>query len=343
MIRYRKTGNAGEATRMTTRDRVLSALLEEETGVSGQWLADGLGVSRSAVWKAVIQLRAEGYIIEGTSNRGYRLLSAGDRLSVPAIEKHLKTKTFGRPIELHDCLDSTNNRARTAALEGASHGTLIIADSQTGGKGRMGRSFFSPEHSGIYISYVLRPTLPADRAAMITSLAAVAVARAIEEAADIPVRIKWVNDLYIGEKKVCGILCEAAMSMENQLLDYAVLGIGVNTAPMVFPGELQEIATSIGNETGKTIPRSALIAGISNHLEALWGQLETGEFLAESRRRSNVLGREIYLIRGREKREARALDLDDQGRLIVETAEGRETVGYGEISLRVRKEEGGGI
>ena len=327
---------------MTTKDRVLSALLEEETGISGQWLAERLDVSRNAVWKAVIQLRAEGYVIEGTSNRGYRLLSAGDRLSLPEIEKHLTAKTFGRHMEIHDRLDSTNNRAREAALEGAPHGYLVIADSQTGGKGRMGRSFFSPGHSGIYISYVLRPTLPADRAAMITSLAAVAVARAIEEAAETDVRIKWVNDLYIGEKKVCGILCEAAMSMENQLLDYAVLGIGVNTAPMAFPDELREIATSVGNETGEMIPRSALIAGISNQLEALWGQLETGEFLEESRRRSNVLGRDIFLIRGGERKEAHALDLDDQGRLIVETAEGRETIGYGEVSLRVRKEEGDG-
>ena len=324
---------------MSTKSDVLRALMECDEAISGERLARRLGVTRNAVWKAMGQLREEGYGIEAVTNRGYRLVSAPDRVTEAEILRSLATQTLGRRMEVHAQLDSTNNRAKRLAAQGAPHGTLICADSQTAGRGRFGRTFFSPEHSGVYVSYILRPRLPAERAVMITSMAAVAVARAIEALADVDVKIKWVNDLYIGGRKVCGILCEASMDFESGQLEYVVLGIGVNVARMDFPEDLAGIATSVGNECDRAVSRSRLIAEISNQLEALYGQLETGAFLAENRARSIVIGRDVTVLRGGEQFEAHAVDIDAQGRLVIRTASGLSRVGAGEVSLKLTPPE----
>ena len=320
---------------MSTKNEVLRTLMGESAALSGERLARRLGVSRNSVWKAIEQLRQEGYEIEAATNRGYRLTGVPNRISQPEIEKYLTAQTIGARMEIHPLLDSSNNRAKELAASGAPHGYLVITESQSGGKGRMGRSFFSPEHSGVYITYVLRPQMLAEKAVMITSMAAVAVARAIETLADVDVKIKWVNDLYINDRKVCGILCEASMDFETGGLEYAVLGIGINVTKMEFPPELAFIATSIENECGHPLSRSRLIAEISNQLEALYGQLETGAFMAESRSRSNVIGRDVTVIRGDERYEAHAIDIDDAGRLVIRTASGVSRVGSGEISLKL--------
>lgn len=321
---------------MSTRDGVLEALMGQAQAISGERLARRLGVSRNAVWKAIGQLRQEGYGIEACTNRGYRLVQAPDCASEPEIRRWLRAGTFGARMELHRTLDSTNNRAKALAATGAPHGYLVAAQSQTGGKGRRGRSFYSPEGTGVYITYVLRPKLLAEQAVMITSMAAVAVARAIEAVAQVEVKIKWVNDLYIHDRKVCGILCEASMDFESGLLEYAVLGIGINAGAMSFPLELESIATSIENECGSPVSKSRLIAEISNQMEALYGQLETREFMAESRARSNVIGREVLVLRGEERIPAKALDIDDQGRLVIRTEEGVRRISSGEVSLKLR-------
>ena len=322
---------------MSTRDDVLSALIEAGDSISGERLARRLGISRNSVWKAIEQLRADGYGIEAVTNRGYRLVSSPDRISVPEIMRWLKQDAIGRRLEVHGVLDSTNIRAKLLASQGAPHGYLVAADSQETGRGRFGRQFFSPPHSGIYITFVLRPKLPAERAVMITSMAAVAVARAIEALCDADVKIKWVNDLYINNRKVCGILCEASMDFETGQLEYVALGIGVNVAKQAFPEELRDIATSIGNECGVNISRSRLIAEISNQIAALYGQLETGEFMQESRARSNVIGRDVTVIRGDVRFDAHAVDIDNQGRLVIRTPDGTlSKVGAGEISLKIR-------
>lgn len=320
---------------MSTKNDVLSVLTSAEAPVSGEWLARKLGVSRNSVWKAIGQLRDEGYVIEAAPNRGYRLIVAPDRISIPEIRQWLKNGEIGGRMELHRTLDSTNTRAKAIAATGAPHGYLVIAESQTGGKGRMGRAFFSPEHSGVYITYVLRPNMLAEKAVMITSMAAVAVARAIEAVADVKVGIKWVNDLYINARKVCGILCEASMDFESGQLEYAVLGIGVNVAAMTFPEELSAIATSIENECGQPVSRSRLIAEISNQLNALYGQLDTLEFMAESRERSVVIGRDVRVIRGDSAYLARVLDIDGQGRLVIQTDAGVSRLNSGEVSLKL--------
>ena len=319
---------------MYIREKAL-ALLETGETVSGEQLAKELCVSRNAVWKVMKRLREDGYEIEAVTNRGYRLVSAPDVLSEAGIRKWLKTRELGRELEIHDRLDSTNNRAKMLAAAGAKHGTVIIADSQSGGRGRQGRSFFSPDHSGVYMTMILRPDCAPDQAGLLTSLAAVATARAVEKTADVKADIKWVNDLYISGRKICGILCEAGLGMEAGKLEYAVAGIGVNTARMQFPPELQEIATSIGNECGEAPERNRLIAEILNETEALLGDLKTGHFLEESRKRSNVIGRTVTVIEGDKRYPAKAVDIDDQGRLVIETEDGRTCLNYGEVSLKL--------
>ena len=320
---------------MTIREKALEVLGRGET-VSGEQLAKELGVSRNAVWKVMNRLREGGYKIDAVTNRGYRLLSAPDLLCETEIRRWLTTKEMGRKLEIHELLDSTNNRAKALAAEGAPHGTAVIADSQTGGRGRRGRSFFSPEHSGIYLTVILRPSCTPEQASLLTSMAAVATARAIEKTADADVKIKWVNDLYLGDRKICGILSEAGMNMESGQLDHVAVGIGVNTARMAFPPELQEIATSVGNETGTVPDRNRLIAEILNELEKLYDEQDSTAFLRESRRRSNVIGRVITVIEGEKRYPARAVDIDSRGRLIIETPEGRTRLNYGEVSLRLK-------
>lgn len=322
---------------MAIKDDVLRRLLEEDKPCSGSALAESLGVSRSAVWKAIEQLRAEGYQIEAATNRGYRLASGPEALSLPEIGRWLKGGEIGAQIELHDEIDSTNTRAKELALRGAPHGMAVLARHQSAGRGRFSRSFYSPKGSGVYISFVLRPSLPAERAVLITSMSALAVARAVERVADVEAKIKWVNDVYLGEKKTCGILCEAGMDFESGQLQYVVAGIGVNVGPMDFPEELAGVATSISNACGRAVGRSRFCAELINEMNALYPQLESGAFMAESRARSNVIGREIDVLRGGERYPATAVDIDDAGSLIVCTTEGRlETLRSGEISVRFR-------
>ena len=321
---------------MSTKNDVLRALMAETEAISGERLARRLGISRNSVWKAIEQLRGEGYAVEAVTNRGYRLISTPNRISEPEILKYTTSQTLGRRLEVHDRLDSTNTRAKQLAAQGAPHGYLVCADSQDSGRGRFGRAFFSPEHSGVYITYILRPQLPAERAVMITSLAAVAVARAVEAVSGIQAGIKWVNDIYVNGRKLCGILCEASMDFESGMLEYAVLGIGINVMKMDFPDELRDIATSIGNECGRDVSRSQLIAEISNQLDALYPELETGGFMAENRSRSIVIGKDVTVIRGDERYPAHVLDIDAQGRLVVRTETGVTRVGAGEISLKLR-------
>lgn len=319
------------------RDEVLRQLLDSSEAISGSTLARNLGVSRNAVWKAIESLRAEGYDIQAATNRGYTLAAGADVLNRVEIARWLKDGEIGTPMEIYDEIDSTNNRAKQLAMQGAAHGTVVLARQQTVGRGRFGRKFFSPENSGVYISFVLRPSLPAERAVMITSMAAVAVARAMERVADVKASIKWVNDVYLGTKKACGILCEAGLDFESGQMQYVVAGIGVNVGRMDFPPELREIATSISNECGRDISRSRFCAELINEMNALYPQLESGAFMAESRARSNVIGRDIVVLRGEERYPATAVDIDDRGNLLVCREDGSEAVlQSGEISVRFR-------
>lgn len=314
---------------MGTKERVFAALMESPNGASGERLASELGVSRNAIWKAVAALKKEGYNISAKQNVGYRL--ENEPVSAEWIRRAL---AHDLPIEVHDEIDSTNNRAKMLAENGAPSGTVVCARRQTGGRGRYGRPFFSPE-GGVYMSVILRPNVPAERAVMLTPMAAVAVARAIEAIADVEVQIKWVNDLFIRGKKVCGILSEASMDFESGQLAYAVIGMGVNVQPMHFPDSIANIATSIGNEWHGGVSPNRLIAGICDQLIALMPELESGAFMEEYRARSNVIGKRIQVRRGDEQFPARAIAIDDAGGLVIETENGVQTVRSGEISIRL--------
>ena len=256
-------------------------------------------------------------------------------LNMQEIARWLIPGEIGSSIEIHEEIDSTNTRAKELAMQGAPHGMTVLVLRQSAGRGRFDRKFYSPEDSGIYISFILRPDISADRAVMLTTMAAVAVARTMEKLADVRAYVKWVNDVYLGTKKACGILCEAGLDFESGKMQYVVAGIGINVGPMDFPEELREIATSLSNECGERIHRGHFCAELINELNALYPQLESGAFMSEYRSRSNVIGRDVFVLRGSERYPARVVDIDDEGSLVVCTPEGQqETLHSGEISLR---------
>ena len=218
-------------------DALLQKLTEQgDNYISGAELARWLGVSRTMVWKGIEQLRAEGYGIESVTNRGYRLLPEHDVLS--AREIALRLTTPGLRLRVYPSVTSTNTILKNMAAAGEPEGAVAVAGEQTAGRGRMGRSFYSPPGTGLYLSILLRPGIPAEETTPVTACAAVAVAESIEELSGEPAQIKWVNDVYVRGKKVCGILTEASIDCETRIADYLVVGIGVNTAPSppgIFP------------------------------------------------------------------------------------------------------------
>ena len=233
--------------------------------------------------------------------------------------------------------DSTNRYVKELAAAGAPEGTVELANKQSAGRGRIGRSFFSPEEKGIYMSILLRPDIELSRAVLITSMAAVAVARAVERISGIPAQIKWVNDIFLNKKKVCGILTEAGIDAERQTLEYAVLGIGVNVGTMEFPEELKEIATSVSNECGFSVEKEALIDEILKELEAWYPTLWNGKFLPESKARSILLGKEIKVLDEKAlggSYPAKAVDINELGNLIIERDGKLQVLNSGEVSIR---------
>lgn len=234
-------------------------------------------------------------------------------------------------------IDSTNRYLKELAARGAKEGTIVIANRQSAGRGRLGRSFFSPEEKGIYMSILLRPDISLERSVLITSMAAVAVAEAIEQVSGIETKIKWVNDVFLNRKKVCGILTEAGIDAEAGKLDYAVLGIGVNVGKMEFPEELQNSATSVSNECGFEVTKEALIDGILEQLDKWYPSLADGSFLEESKKRSILLGKDILVIDETVpggSYSAKAMDINELGNLIIERDGIIQVLNSGEVSIR---------
>ena len=217
---------------------ILKILKKEKDYVSGQELCESLGVSRTAVWKAIRQLEEQGYVIEAVRNKGYRLVEEADVLTVAELHSVLDTKWLGKELEYYYETDSTNNRARDAAEKGASHGFLAVADCQTAGKGRRGRVWNSPHGTDIYMSFVLRPTFTPSQASMLTLVAGMAVVKGVQKATGLSAMIKWPNDAVVNGKKICGILTE--MSTEEDAIRYVVPGIGINVNATEFPEEIRD-------------------------------------------------------------------------------------------------------
>lgn len=235
-------------------------------------------------------------------------------------------------IEL-DEIDSTNRVAKELAVKGAAEGTLIVAKRQSGGKGRLGRSFFSPE-GGIYMSMVLRPVLPAERALLITTCAAVAVARAIERVCDVTAGIKWVNDIFVNGKKVCGILAEAGLNPNSDIPDYVVLGIGINVKKQAVPEELKEIVGCL-EDTGQTVLKEDLIAAVWEEFGELYRNLSTAVFMKEYKERSVLMGREVTVLTTGGEFRAVVTDIDEEGHLVIRRDGREEILSSGEVSVRL--------
>ena len=312
---------------MQVKDRVLEALEGHRgTYFSGEALAKELQVSRNAVWKAIRQLRDQGYPIHAVSNRGYSLAPDSAMLSPQSIAPFLTVP--GLQVEVQPVVTSTNQVLRQRAEEGAHEGLALVAVTQTAGRGRRDHSFFSPPDSGLYLSFLLRPDLSARDALSLTTCAAASVALAIEECAGVDAKIKWVNDVFCHGKKVCGILTEAALDLETGGLQYAIVGIGVNLFPPKggFPPELPEAGAVFPTRPQGLEGRSQLAGSILNHFFS---------FYADYRRRSLVLGQEITVLEGGQTRTAFALDLERDFSLRVRETNGTiHTLSSGEVRVR---------
>lgn len=324
---------------MSVKTAVL-AMLETHRAqdISGEQMAQELGVSRAAVWKAINSLKAQGYPISATTNRGYRLGEHSDLLSAEGIRPHLMKKLADKDISVFETIDSTNLEAKRRAMLGSGHFTTIVADQQTMGRGRFGRSFFSPPGCGIYVSVLLKPTpQQLSDATLITTAAAVAVCRAIESLTPLRPQIKWVNDLYLDGKKLCGILTEAVTDLESGAIESVVVGMGINFkhSEIALPEEVAAVAGTLFGIEQPTISRNRLVAEIINELFELWDGLSNRGFLTEYRSRSMLLGQEIVYSRAGEKYAAIAEEIDDDGALIVRMNNGeRITLRSGEVSVR---------
>ena len=321
---------------MTIKEQVLKILIDnKEKSVSGEAIADQLFCSRNAVWKAIKTLRNEGYKIDPVTNKGYSLVDDGGVFSSASVEKRLKNDC--RVIVL-ESVDSTNNYLKKLAENGERENTVVIAECQSSGKGRLGRSFFSPK-SGLYLSILLRPTFSAEKSLFITAAAAVAVSDAIEEISGKTTGIKWVNDVFIGNKKVCGILTEAAVDFETGGLYYAIPGIGVNIYHPAngFPPEIRDIAGAVfDTEPDEKDLKQKLAAAVINNFFDIYNNIENSDFMQKYKQKSCILGKEIFVLRNETKTKATVLDIDEKAGLVVKYENGEvETLSSGEVSIRL--------
>lgn len=315
----------------STKQALLEALCAAKGQyISGQQLAAALGVSRAAIHKAAAALAAQGYALEAAPRRGYCLHSS-DVFCAAEVGR------YPAPVYLYETLESTNQTAKQLALDGAPHGTLVLAAHQSAGRGRLGRGFASPAGKGVYLTLLLRPALSAADAQAVTASAAVAVCRAVEARCGLSLGIKWVNDLYYQGKKVCGILTEAGTDFESGRLEWLAVGIGLNltTAPGDWPAPLRATAGSLFPGGPTPVSRAALAGDIARELLALCPAFDC---LDEYRARCFVPGHWVTVCTAAETYPARAVCIDGAGCLVVERENGRrEALRHGEVSIRPTK------
>lgn len=312
---------------MSLKKDILSELFKNNDYISGEYLARKYGKSRAAVWKAVKSLTDNGYKIDAVTNKGYRICEDKDITSSESIQSKLKSKV---EVLYYPCVDSTNNVCKKLLAQGKEGVFLVVSDQQTAGRGRQGKTFVSPKNSGIYFSLVLRPNTSFKNAVTATTAASVAVCWAIENLTDKKPQIKWVNDVYLDGKKICGILTEAITNFEDGTVDSVIVGIGINLKEGAFPEELKDIAGVLNADINK----NQLVAGVVDKLM----EINTGDyeiFIDYYRTHSMVIGKKIKIIKGNDETFATAVFIDPQGGLEVELENGEHTVlRSGEISIR---------
>ncbi|MCI8490299.1 MAG: biotin--[acetyl-CoA-carboxylase] ligase [Lachnospiraceae bacterium] len=315
---------------------LLAALRNAEDYVSGQELCESLGVSRTAVWKGMNKLKADGYQIEAVSNKGYRLVESPDLLNAEELKSFRNTAWAGKEIVYYDVTDSTNIQAKRLGEEGAPHGTLVVAGRQVAGKGRRGRSWESPEHDGIFMTILLRPEVRPREASMLTLVAAMAVAKAIRAALGLSAEIKWPNDIVLNGKKICGILTE--MNTEIETINYVVVGIGINVSNQKFDKEAASIATSLALEGGTKIHRAKLIEAVWEQFEAYYDSFCRERSLSGMKAEYDSFlvnkDRQVRILDPKEPFNGIARGITKTGELMVETETGTRLVSSGEVSVR---------
>lgn len=311
---------------MALKNDILTELLSADDYISGELLAKKSGKSRAAVWKAVKSLIADGYDIAAVTNKGYRLIEGNDLISAQSIRTRLSDDV---DVVYYSITDSTNNACKRLIADGKNGTFLVVADEQSAGRGRQGKSFYSPSKTGIYFSLVIHPHISLQNAVTATTAAAVAVCQGVEALTDTKPKIKWVNDVYLDGRKICGILTEAITNFEDGTVDSVIIGIGVNISTGEFPSDI-EIAGSLNAD----VSRSALIAEITNRLLNIVGG-DYNTFIDYYRSHSMVLGEKIRFIKDGRVTPATAVAIDETGGLEVVLESGEKTVlRSGEISIR---------
>lgn len=312
-------------------------LRESNDYVSGQQLCEKLGVSRTAVWKAINQLKEEGYQVEAVRNRGYHIVESPDVISKEEIVSMIDTNWAGQEVYYYNITDSTNIRAKQLGEEGAPHGTLVTADQQSAGRGRRGRGWESPPGCSVYMSILLRPDIPPVKAPMLTLVMALSVAGSLKDCTGLDVQIKWPNDIILNGKKLVGILTE--MSTEIDYINHVVIGVGINVNMEYLPEGIRDKATSLRLATGHVVRRSELIASTMKQFERYYGLFLESRNLESMREEYNQLlvnrGKEVRILGGKEEYNAVALGINSEGELLVRREDGsEEAVFAGEVSVR---------
>lgn len=321
------------------KDEVLQLLRQSGGYLSGQSMSQELGVSRTAVWKAVDALRAGGYEIDSVTRKGYRLLQATRDLRLQEVRACLGEHPWGQHLQLMETVDSTNTVLKRLAEEGAPEGTAVLANQQTGGKGRLGRSFLSPPSMGLYASFLLRPAVQPAQLLHLTPMAAVAAVHAVEAACGIRPGIKWTNDLVLGRKKMAGILTELSVEAETGRIQSVVVGIGLNCSqtPEDFPPELRTMATSLKAAGCDPVDRNRLAAELVRSMHRLSEELLTGkkQWMDQYARDCITIGQDVRIVCGEQEQFAHAEGVDENGALLVVHRDGRrQTIASGEVSVR---------
>ena len=324
---------------MSTKDTVL-ALFEKNKGffISGERIAEELNISRTAVWKAVKKLQSEGYEISAVTNRGYCLDKESDVLTVRGIRNHLDENCKDLRPEVFVRVDSTNTKCIEKAESGETEGYVAISGSQSAGRGRRGKAFFSPAESGIYMSILFRPEgLTENQVLHFTTMTATAVSEAIEAVSGKKAEIKWVNDIFINGKKVCGILSEASYGIHTGKLEYVVVGIGINAYEPSggFPSAIADIAGSVF-DVPSTGFKNRLAAEILNRMMSYYKHLSEAPYSEEYIRRSMVTGKDVMVHKDKEMIPAHVLGIDEEFGLKVRYEDGSvEVLRSGEVSIRI--------
>ena len=322
---------------MARKTELLELLRSSGEYVSGQEICEKFGVSRTAVWKMVKQLQNDGYQINAVQNKGYRLVFTPETLSQTEIASRLHTTWAGKNLIFYKETASTNIDASHLGGDHAPEGTLVVADCQTAGRGRRGRAWESPAGSSVYMSLLLRPQIYAEHASMLTLLMAMAVARAVQNQTQVPVAIKWPNDILIHKKKICGILTE--MNLEGADIQYVVIGVGINVNQESFPADIAQTATSLRIETGVEQNRSALVADIMQEFEPLYSAFLEQEDLTGLKDAYEALlvnrNEQVRVLDPKGEYTGQALGINNKGELLVRKQDGTIVEVYaGEVSVR---------